>query len=167
MDLTICALRKSHKKSNFNCGHELLNNYIQKQARQDVNRDLSACYVINDEEENIVGYYTLSGNSISRNDFPKELTVKLPPSYNQLPTVLLGRLAVDNKYKGNGLGKVLLINALKKCVEISKAMGLLAVIVDPIDESAAKFYANYGFVTIPSNGKMFVSIKTVEELLMN
>ncbi len=164
MSLIIEKLNKNHQKSDFDCDNVLLNNYIQKQAKQDVNRDLSACYVLNAIENRIVlGYYTLSGNSIDRNDFPLELIQKMPPSYTNLPTILLGRLAVDKTEKGKGFGEILLLDALKKCVDISETLGILAVIVEPLDENAIGFYQKYGFILIPSNNKMFILIKTIPD----
>ena len=164
MNLIIEKLNKDHKKSDFNCDNALLNNYIQKQAKQDVNRDLSACYVLNDSNNRrVLGYFTLSGNSIDRNEFPNELRARMPPSYGNHPTILLGRLAIDNKVKGNGFGSILLMDALKKCVDISESLGVLAVIVEPIDEEAISFYKKYGFILIPSNNKMFIPIKTIQD----
>lgn len=164
MSLIIEILNKEHKKSDFDCENALLNNYIQKQAKQDVNRDLSACYILNEvNDKRVLGYYTLSGNSIDRNDFPPELIQKLPPSYLNLPTILLGRLAIDKNEKGKGLGEILLMHALEKCVDISKSLGILAIIVDPIDHKAISFYEKYGFILIPSNNKMFLPIKTIQD----
>lgn len=166
MSLIIEILNSQHKKSGFDCGNDLLNNYIRRQAKQDVSRDLSACYILNDsDDKRIIGYYTLSGNSINRNDFPEDLIMKLPPSYVNLPTVLLGRLAVENTYKGKGFGETLLIDALKRCVDISKKLGIIAVIVDTIDQKAVTFYESYGFILIPSTNKMFIPIKTIENSL--
>lgn len=162
MSLIIEKLNKNHNKSEFNCDNELLNNYIQKQAKQDVNRDLSACYILNNlNDKKVLGYYTLSGNSIHRDEFPIELVQKMPPSYINLPTILLGRLAVDKDEKGKGFGGILLMDALKKCLDISETLGIYAVIVDPIDEVAISFYKKYGFILIPSNNKMFIPIKTI------
>lgn len=163
MSLKIELLNKRHIKSDFSCGHASLDNYIQTQAKQDVNRDLSACYVLNDvNEKRVIGYYTLSSNSIKKDEFPESLKRKLPPSYGNIPTVLLGRLAVDTKYKKKGYGELLLLDAFKTCVDLSKSLGILAIIVDPIDENAIKFYESYGFILIPSNNKMFIPIKTIE-----
>lgn len=164
MSLTIEKLSKDHKKSGFDCGNVVLNNYIQKQAKQDVNRDLSACYILNNIDDKVVlGYYTLSGNSINRNEFPVELIQKMPPSYENLPTILLGRLAISSENKGKGYGEILLMDALKKCVDISETLGVLAVIVDPIDQNAIKFYERYGFILIPSTNKLFIPIKTIQD----
>lgn len=165
MKLKIEKLEKTHHKNEFDCENESLNNYIRKQAKQDVNRDLSACYVLCDSvDKKVLGYYTLSGNSLNREDFPEELIKKLPPSYANLPTILLGRLAIDKSQKKKGFGEILLIDALKRCVEISESLGVLAVIVDPYDDKAIKFYKKYGFILIPSNNKMFIPIKTIENL---
>lgn len=162
--VTIKHLEKKHNKSEFDCGYNLLNDYIQKQAKQDVSRDLSACYVLIDGEDIVKGYYTLSANSIKRDDFPEQLQKKLPPSYGDLPTVLLGRLAIDNSVKGNRYGEFLLLDALHRCLTISESLGTIAVVVDPIDEKAQKFYTKYGFILLPSSEKMFLPIKTIKGL---
>ncbi len=129
MKVQVQLLNKSHVRTGFECGKALLDNYIRTQASQDVKRDLSACYVMTEEGKNeVVGYYTLSSNSIERTTFPANMIARLPPSYGDLPTILMGRLAVDNKIKGKRLGEYLLINALNKCVEVSQTIGALAVV---------------------------------------
>jgi predicted GNAT family N-acyltransferase len=164
MEFQIQLLEKKHNKTDFDCGYDLLDNYIKKQATQDVNRDLSACFVLIDKVNNVLGYYTLSANSIKREDFPERLRKKLPPSYNELPTILVGRLAIDKSIKGNGFGEILLVDALRRCLKISESMGTISVIVDPIDDKAQAFYSRYGFILLPSSGKMFLPIKTIKEL---
>jgi predicted GNAT family N-acyltransferase len=164
MKLAIQLLDKKHEKSKFDCGFELLNNYIRQQAKQDVNRDLSACFVLADEDNIVKGYYTLSANSIKRTDFPDELAKKLPPSYADLPTTLLGRLAVDNSLKGKGYGAILLLDALNRSWKTAASVGTIAVIVDPIDENAQQFYSRYGFLLLPTSGKMILPMKTIKEL---
>jgi len=163
MNLKLELLNKLHIKKEFSCGKELLDGYIRNQAKQDDNRDLSVCYVLNEEESNrVIGYYTLSSNTINRSDLPDDLAKKLPPAYINLPTILLGRLAVDVRYKGNGYGAFLLTNALNEAVELSDRLGILAVVVEPIDDEAVSFYEAYGFTLIPSNRKMFITIKTIK-----
>lgn len=164
MEFQIQLLEKKHNKTDFDCGYDLLDNYIKKQATQDVNRDLSACFVLIDKVSNVLGYYTLSANSIKREDFPERLRKKLPPSYNELPTIVVGRLAIDKSIKGNGFGEILLVDALRRCLKISESMGTISVIVDPIDDKAQAFYSRYGFILLPSSGKMFLPIKTIKEL---
>lgn len=164
MELKIVNLEKKYDKSKFTCGYELLDNYIRKQAKQDVNRDLSACYVLTDENDIVKGYYTLSANSIKREEFSDDLVKKLPPSYSELPTILLGRLAIDESIKGNGYGEKILLDALNRSLAISESMGSIAVVVDPIDEKAQNFYSQYGFILLPTSGKMFLPMKTIKEM---
>lgn len=165
MTLLTENLRSFHNKKNFSCGKDLLDNYIQRQANQDIKRKLSACFVLVDHKKAMIkGYYTLSNSSIPLNNIPERTKKKLPESYSSLPTTLLGRLAVDNYYKGKGIGKLLLIDALKRSFVTSKSIGSFAVIVDPLDEEAKKFYNKYGFIELPDSGKMFLPMKTIAQL---
>ena len=109
------VLDSRQRKSDFFCGKEILDNYLHHQAGQDVKRKLSACFVMEDDETGIIqGYYTLANNSIPLSLIPFELQKKLPRSYSSIPTILLGRLAIDRRFQGRGCGKLLLIDALHK-----------------------------------------------------
>lgn len=165
MELTIVTLEKKYDKTKFTCGYELLDEYLKKQAKQDVNRDLSACFVLVDKNDVVKGYYTLSANSIKRDEFSEDLIKKLPPSYVDIPTILLGRLAIDESIKGKGWGELILLDALNKSLLISESLGTVAVIVDPIDEKAQAFYSKYGFILLPGSGKMFLPMKTIKNLI--
>jgi predicted GNAT family N-acyltransferase len=158
-------LNSKHKKSDFSCGKEMLDTYIHQQANQDVKRKLAACFVVCESKTNLIkGYYTLSNNSIPSELVPSAIRKKLPGSYESIPTTLLGRLAIDNKFQGQGIGKYILIDALKRSYETSKTIASIAVIVDPIDIEAENSYAKYGFTKLPDSGKMFLAMKTISEL---
>ena len=154
-------LNSTHKKNEFQCGHEILDNYIHRQASQDIKRHLSACFVIANKENVIKGYYTLSNASIDQKLIPENFKKKLPKSYTEIPTTLLGRLARDKNINGERLGETLLIDALKRSYDTSKTIGSMAVIVDPIDTNAKNFYLKYGFIELPDSKKMFKSMKTI------
>ena len=158
-------LNNSHIRNNFFSGENILDKYLQNQAGQDVKRKLSACYVIADKKNlEVKGYYTLSGNSIPSNMIPNQIKRKLPGSYNNLPVILIGRLAVSQSFQGEGLGKLLLIDALKRCFELTLSIGAFAVIVDPVNDYAQQFYSKYGFVLLPDSKKMFITMKTISKL---
>lgn len=158
-------LNPLHKKQGFKCGKELLDNYIRRQAKQDVTRKLAACFVLVNNDNNMQGFYTLSNASISREHLPEPIKGKLPPSYHNLPVTLLGRLAVDSKFIGQGLGELLLMDALKRSYYVSiNSIGSMAVIADPIDKSAIRFYKKYGFVHLKFSNKMFIPMKTISNL---
>jgi len=164
MSYLTTALDSSHDKKNFLCGKELLDNYLHTQAKQDVKRKLSACFILSVRKE-IKGYYTLSSATIQRDLLPQEIIKKLPPSYKDLPATLLGRLAIDSRYQGQGLGELLLIDALKRSYDtLISSIASISIIVDPIDEGAVMFYKKYGFILLPDSGKMFIPMDTVSKL---
>lgn len=140
-----------------------MDNYIQKQVSQDVKRELAACYVLCDNPDKaVIGYYTLSSHSVNLDELPEDLRHKLPPAYKDIPTALLGRLAVSKAHQGKKLGGYLLIDALNRCAALSESIGTLAVMVDPIDEKAVSFYEAYGFIKLPDSDRMFIPIKTIK-----
>jgi len=159
------ALSPKHIKSGFSCGDEILDTYLQKQSNQDVKRKLSVCFVIPEKEtNNIKAYYTLSNNSIPLECIPKQIQKKLPKSYKTIAVTLIGHLAVDSKFQKQGIGKLLLVDALKRSFNISKTIGSFAVVVDPIDQNADSFYIKCGFIKLPDSGKMFLPMKTIYQL---
>ena len=164
MEYLTVPLEATHKKSEFDCGNELLTFYFKNQANQDVKRLLSRCFVIIDNDNGVKGYYTISSSSINRDIIPENIKSKLPRSYTDIPVILLGRLARDNKHKGDGIGEMLLLDALKRCYDVSLNLGCMAVIVDPIDEKAKDIYLKYGFILLPDSNRMFISMATVFKL---
>ncbi|WP_298735681.1 GNAT family N-acetyltransferase [uncultured Chitinophaga sp.] len=167
MNYLTVPLKNSHRKSDFSCEKQLLDKYIREQASQDIKRKLSACFVIEGDENLIKGYYTLSGSSVKRELIPKHVRKKMPPAYQDLPVTLLGRLAIDKTCKGQGLGELILIDALSRSYDNSKVIGSIAVVVDPLDHDAVAFYKKYGFISLPDSNKMFLAMKTIESLLNN
>jgi len=158
-------LQPNHDRSRFDCGVDSLNDYLKKQANQDIKKNLSLCFVLFDDENIVKGYYTLSATSISKASLPDQLIKKIPKGYVDLPATLLGRLAIDNSIKGKKFGERLLIDALSRTCEVAKNnIGSMAMILDPINEDAVSFYKHYGFIQLPDSGKMFLPMKTIEKL---
>ncbi len=164
--MEIVNLQNQHDRGSFNSRTPLLDDYIKRQASQDVRKDLSACYVLLDEKNIVIGYYTLSSNSIPHEGLPEDLVrkAKLPRSYKDLPAVLLGRLAVDQQHHSKRYGELLLMDALERCLALSSQLGTLAVIVDPIDDKAVSFYHKYGFISLNDSEKMFIPMSTIRQL---
>lgn len=152
----------------FSCGtspeHVTLNNYIHTQAGQDVRKYLSACYIWPDENHDIIGYYTISSNSIRRDILPDDITRRISNNYIHLPVFLIGRLARDINFKGKGIGELLIMDALHRCYDLSLNIGSMAVVVDPIDQNAINFYQKFDFILIPDNGRMFLEMDTIKRL---
>ena len=158
-------LNNSHNRTDFDCGNEQLTKYFKIQAGQDMKRKLSVCFVWTDSLTNkTIGYYTLSNSSIPLIFFPEQINQKLPLSYQYIPCTLIGRLAIDKSYQEKKMGEQLLINALITCYKTSLKVASFAVVVDPIDENAIKFYKKYDFTPLPHSGKMFITMKTLTQL---
>jgi len=153
------ALQSSHKKNFFACEEPSLESYLRKQAGQDVKRQVAACFVLEGEDGAIKGYYTLSADSVDRTLIPESLQKKLP--YKNLPVTLLGRLARDTRYKGKGIGELLLADALKRAYQASSSIAAWAVVTDPISEKARAFYEGFGFISLES-GRMFIPMATIK-----
>jgi len=166
VDYLTTPLKKAYNRKEFECGKPSLNDYIKTQVSQDVKKKLSVCFVLLDsEQKRVQGYYTLSNASIPYEHVPENLRKKYPRSYDYIPVTLLGRLALDEKVKGQGLGSKILVDALKRSLKVSEQdLGSVAVIVDPLDEDAENYYRHFGFVKLPDSGKMFLDMKTIKIL---
>jgi predicted GNAT family N-acyltransferase len=164
MTYVTTLLATTHEKAKFACGKVMLDNYIQKQAKQDIKAKVSVCFVLSDDDKEIKGYYTLSNGSIPRSQLPESI-IKQLPKYKDLPITLLGRLAIDNKFKRQKLGTLILLDALKRSFDISSSsVASMAVIVNPIDQEATDFYTKFGFILLTDSGRMFLPMGTIEQL---
>tara|TARA_R110001592_G_scaffold17518_1_gene73707 strand:- start:3747 stop:4238 length:492 start_codon:yes stop_codon:yes gene_type:complete len=163
--LEISILDKTHNRKSFECEEKSLSDYIQKQVSQDVKKRLAICFVAADSDRNVIGYYTLTSESLGRESIPEKYIKKVPKNYNA-PVVLLGRLARDLKEKGTGLGEHLLLDALFRAFTLSEeSIGAMAVVVDPINEFAVRFYEKYGFERLPDSEKMFLPMNTIRQII--
>ncbi|OKS84561.1 GNAT family N-acetyltransferase [Mucilaginibacter polytrichastri] len=159
-------LNSALNKKDFSCGKEMLDNYLHTQASQDVKRKLCVVFALF-EDTSIKGYYTLSNASVPAAFMPEAVKKKMPRSYEALPVTLLGRLAVDSKFKGHGFGGILLLDALKRSFDIaSQSLGSIGVVVDPLDDDAVAFYQKFGFVLLPDSGKMFLPMADIAQLAL-
>jgi len=140
----VSLLTKEHDRSQFDCDVEALNLYLRQRAGQEMRRHVSATFVLLDHAQVIRGFYTLSSASLPLTEIPVDLAKKLP-RYNRLPVTLLGRLAVDRSVTSKGVGKFLLLDALRRSLEGARTIGAVAVVVDPKDDRAGQFYRHFGF----------------------
>jgi GNAT superfamily N-acetyltransferase len=155
---------KKHYRSTFHCGVDSLDDYIKTRASQELKKLVSTPYVLTDSpERQVLGYYCLSSYSIASTELD-ESTAKKLPRYPLLPAIMLGRLAVDSGYQGKGYGDLLVADALKRSLELSKQLASFAVVVDAIDQGAARFYQRHGFIEFPDDPlKFYLPVATIEK----
>ncbi|MDQ5904697.1 MAG: hypothetical protein QG672_2291 [Pseudomonadota bacterium] len=149
MRLTVSELDAHHDRAAFDCGDAALNDFLKKLARQQASRGLSRCYAATaGDETRIRGYYALSAGSIEFRNWPAGLSLPRYP----IPVARVGRLAVDTRDQGQGVGAALLRHALQTSAVLAEKIGLHAVIVDAKHSQAATFYARYGFRPLQEGG---------------
>ncbi len=136
-----------HDCLDFDCGRESLNTWLRKTALKNEANDASRTFVICTAAK-VIAYYSLATGSVSRIDAPGRVKRNMP---EPLPIIVLGRLAVDIRWQGKGMGLALLRDALLRCVEVSRDVAVKAVLVHALDEEAKRFYESVGFMESPAN----------------
>ena len=163
-EFQVQPLEPHHDRAGFSCGVGPLDNYLKKQAWQDVKKRVGAVFVLTPDGQTIAGYYTLSQFSVDLGIVPQDIARKLP-KYPVVPATLIGRLAVSAAFRGQGLGELLLMDALHRSLMLSKQIASTAVIVDAKDDRSTSFYRKYGFLELPNMpGRLFLPMATVEQL---
>lgn len=166
MDLTILPLGKQHDRQSFDCGQHSLNQYLQRYASQDIRRRINRVFVATPSAtpQRVIGYYSLSAGSLDATDLPEKLRRRLPRF--PVPVVLMGRLAVSIPHQGEGVGSILLADALRRIGQAGQVMTIHAIVVDAVDSRAAEFYRQFGFIPLPDQPlRLFLPIDTAAALL--
>ena len=159
LDFAIALLGREDR-SGFKCGSGPLDRYFQTQVTQDIRRRMTVCYLATHLESGaLAGFYTLSAADIPVSEAPDELTRRLP-RYPTLPAARIGRLAVDERFRGQKLGSVLLADATIRAA--GSGIAVVAMVVDAKDANAEAFYRHHGFIAYGSApGKMMASMQSL------
>jgi len=154
-----------HRRETFDCGVAALNDFLRMRARKEMEADISACFVLvpREKPEQIAGFYTLSSASILRTEVPESLMRKLP-KYAEMPATLLGRLARSLDFKGQNVGGLLMMSALSRAIEGARQVASWAVVTDPKDDKARRFYEAFGFRPLTAD-RLFMPMKDAEAQL--
>ncbi len=158
--------KKKHNRAAFSCGVELLDRYLKEQANQDARKNVAKTYIATEVgSSDIIGYYTLSAADVKPTDLPDNIVRRLP-HYDAFSAMLIGRLAVDQHYRGHKLGRYLLLNALERCLELSESVGVMAVLVDAKDREVAQFYERYGFLHLADGSlRLYIPVEEIKLLM--
>ena len=155
-------LRAQHDRSGFICGKESLDQYFQRQVTQDARRYLATPFVMVMPDGTIGGFYTLSNTALRLGDLPEDVARRLP-RYPLVPATLIGRLAIDRRYHGQGWGSFLFLDALYRCSRSEVAS--FAIIVDAIDDEARAFYVHHSSLPLPDSPyRLFRRMSDIEAL---
>jgi GNAT superfamily N-acetyltransferase len=137
----------SHGIADFASTNEGLNAWLKERALLNEQRGASRTFVIC-ESQKVIGYYCLSQGAVAHQDVSAKLRRNMP---DPIPVTLLGRLAVDRRWSGQGLGRGLLQDAVLRCQQASRIVASAGILVHAFDEPAAHFYLKYGFARSPKS----------------
>jgi len=155
-------LDKSFDRTQFDCGVIELNNFLKAKARQNQAVGFNRTFVAiesGDDDKKVLGFYSLSMGEIDLSCLPESMLKKLPK--HPVPVARMGRLAVDSGSKGQGIGKLLLVDAMKRVQTASLSVGVYALLVDAKDDTAKDFYKKYGFIELTDDAMtLFLPLAT-------
>jgi GNAT superfamily N-acetyltransferase len=159
--MRIELLAAQHRREGFDCGEPALNDFLRRQAGQQQRKGFGKTYVaLADDGVNVVGFVTVSAGQVAAEQLPPGLKLPRYP----VPMLRIGRLAVDRRNQGQGIGQDLLAFALRLALEFSQRVGLYAVVVDAKHDKAGAFYRRLGFVpTLDNPLCLFLPLSTLEK----
>lgn len=166
MECIIAPLGNQHDRKSFDCGEPSLNQYLHRYASQDIRRRVNRVFVASPpgEPKQVIGYYSLNASSLDATNLPDGFRRRLP-GY-PVPVVLLGKLAVAESHQSKGLGSILLADALQRVAQASQVLAVYAVVVDALNDRAAGFYQQFGFIPLPSQPlKLFLPMNSIATLV--
>jgi len=165
-DLSIEPLGSHHDRAGFACGIESLDRYLRTQAGQDVRRRANSAFVLADrrEPDRILGYYTLCATALPQGDVPVAARKHIP-RYPLVSATLVGRLAISAARQGQGLGALLLADAVQRAYASASSVGSSMLVVDAISEQAAAFYEANGFVRLPDSIRLVLPMVVIGKLI--
>lgn len=157
-------LRADHPVQEFDCGCEELNRYLHRYALPNQQAGAAQTYLGMDGDA-IAGYHTLAVGSVTLEKSPERLKKGLPARH-PIPIMLLARLAVDQRWQGQGVGKSLLRDAMLRTSQAAEIAGIRAFAVHAKDEEARRFYEHFDFVPSPTDPvHLFILLKDVRRLV--
>ena len=133
----------SHDVSGFSCGKPALDRWLKTRALSNQEKGFTAVIVVHDDNR-VVGYYGLAPTAVLPNHLPRAIRTGQPP--DPVPCLLLGQLATDERWVGQGIGTGLVKHALQRCVAAASLIGGRALIVNAVDSEAASFWTRRGFI---------------------
>lgn len=142
-------LANHHDRSEFSCGHPALDDWFRRRSGQDDRRNVARVFVAVDPTLRVIGFYSLSSFKIDVGELPGDIARKLP-HYDGVPAALVGRLARDLRVRGQGVGELLVADAVRRLLSVSQTIAIFAIVVDAKDERAASFYESLSFQRFPT-----------------
>jgi GNAT superfamily N-acetyltransferase len=140
-------IRDDHVLDSFSCGNDYLDSWLRRSAMECGRKNVARTYVWADDDKVVWAYFSLAPDKVQRADLPRAIGRGDP---DEIPAVLIGKLALRDVLQGQGLGRQLLVDALTRAVSAVEIVSGRYIVVDAIDEDAVAFYRRYGFTPLPA-----------------
>ena len=141
------CLDADHDQTQFCCGEPSLDHWLRNRAPQNEKSGASRTYVVC-AGGCVVGYYALAAGAVAHLEAMTRVRRNMP---DPVPVILIGRLAIDSRFQGRGIGADLLRDAVLRTLQVAEIAGIRAILVSAISENAKRFYEKYGFISSPAN----------------
>jgi GNAT superfamily N-acetyltransferase len=152
-------------RATFDCGQPALNNYLAQTAAQHEKRSITRTFC-GVQAGVIVGFYSLTNAVVDVSALTPETLKRYRLPTHALPVVRLGRLGIDARFQRQGLGKLLLVDALRKVIAVAESSGCVGLVVDAKDADAASYYEAFGFRPAPESPLLlFMPLPEIQALL--
>ena len=140
-------IRDDHVLDSFSCGNDYLDGWLRRSAVACGRKNVARTYVWADDDAVVWAYFSLAPDKVQRADLPRAIGRGAP---DEIPAVLIGKLALHHALQSRGLGRQLLVDALSRAVSAVEIVSGRYIVVDALDEDAVAFYRRYGFTPLPA-----------------
>ncbi len=164
---------EKHDRTAFSCGVDQVDNYFRKTANKLQKAGNVRVSVLLGADEKLLGFYAVNAHSVDYDELPKKYA-RTRPSHGSIPAAFISMIGVDQRFQGNGLGGILLVEALKNLARASETLGIAVVLMDVLDCGDEKttsrrlaLYTGYGFARLEKDPlRLFLPIQDARELLI-
>lgn len=157
-------LTAAHVLDTFDCGNDVMNAWLRQRALRNQDEGATRTFVVTNDQDQVLGYYSLAVGSCRRDDAPSNISRGMP---EPIPMMILARLAVDNSHQGKGLGRQLIGDAVLRTLRVAEEAGIRALMVSAIDAAAADYYVKLGFVRARQSADVLMLRLGVAQTILN
>lgn len=158
------SLNEHHDLSKFDCGEQVLNEWLSRRALKNQLTGASRTFVVcPPESKTVVGYYALAAGAVDRLSTPPAIRRNMP---EPIPVTILGRLAVDKSLHGHNIGSSLLLDALAKTLAVAQHVGTAGLLVHSSKDDAKRFFQRFNFISCPvSDMTLMLPIRAIQKFI--
>lgn len=146
-------LNSSHRVDKFDCGNLQLDDWLKRRALKNESDGLARTFVLSDDKANVIAYYCIASGAVAKSFLSVRIRPDMP---DPIPVMVIGKLAVDRHWQGQGIGSALLKDAVLRILKAAEIVGVRAILAHTNSEDANKFYEKFGFTASPIDSNILI-----------